>query len=405
MKKTTVLKKAIINVLFFAAILSSCNVNKSTDKIPTIRINPYEAQKEINLSEFVDSVKYIKLQTDANCVMGRIVFIRIKQKYIYVFDAGQKIIFVFDKKGRYVSKLDKRGKGPKEYMHINGVFIDDNEKFIEIYDAKGILLKYSNISFDLLEKHPMDRVISNSFRKINDYYYFATQQIRNYINKKPTNANILIVKNGKIVKTLFDRHIETNNITYVPFLESFTVNDKKELFVSIMYDNTFYQLRDLDAYPVFTIDFGKYAMDKSVGMKPIKEQMLYLRKNTDQKAFFPVLDINNSNIIAFNYLFNESNNHIHNYEFIQLKKINKTFHTKRIKNDITAFPEYVTLSTSGGNICHEVWYEDYLVNIINPGNLFLGNSGEDRKNINGLGIITQEDNPIIVLMKLKKELK
>ena len=172
-----------------------------------------------------------------------------------------------------------------------------------------------------------------------------------------------------------------------------------------MYDNTFYQLRDVDAYPMFTIDFGKYAMDKSVGEKPIKEQMLYLRKNTAHQAFFPVLNINNSNIMAFNYLFNESNNHIHNYEFIQLKKSDKTFHTKRIKNDITSFPKYVTLSTSGSHICHEVWYEDYLVNIIQPGDLFVGNSGENKKNIKGLGVITQEDNPIIVLMKLKKELK
>ncbi len=399
------LKRVIIGIMCLATMLCSCKENKSTGEIIKIKINPLKAQEEINLSEFVDSVKYIKLQSDSNCLMGRILFIKIKQKYIYVCDVGQKIIFVFDKNGKYVSKLDKRGKGPDEYMYINGAFIDDNEKFIEVFDGKGVLLKYSNISFNLLEKHPMEKVIANSFRKINDYYYFATQQIKNLVNKKNTNANVLIVKNGKIVKILFDKDIETNNITYTPFHESFTVNDNKELFVSIMYDNTFYKLQDMNAYPVLTVDFGKYAMDNSIGLKSVKEQMRYLRNNTAHQAFFPVLNINNSNIMAFNYLFNESDNHILNYEFIQLKKNNKTFHTKRIKNDITAFPNHISLSTSWGGICHEVWYDDYLVNIIQPSYEFMDDNGENKKEIKGLGVITSEDNPIIVLMKLKKELK
>ncbi len=399
------LKRVIIGIMFLTTILCSCEENKSTGEIMKIKIDPLEAQEEINLSEFVDSVKFIKLQTDSDCVMGRILFIKIKQKYIYVFDAGQKIIFVFDKNGRYVSKLDKRGKGPDEYIHISAAFIDDNEKFIEVFDGKGALLKYSNISFNLLEKQPMEHLSANSFRKINDCYYFATQQIRNHVNNKSTNANILIVKNGKIVKTLFDKHIETNNITYTPFLESFTINDKNELFVSIMYDNTFYQLRDMDAYPIFTVDFGKYAMDKSIGLKPVKEQMQYLRTNTAHQAFFPVLNINNSNIMAFNYLFNEYDNHIHNYEYIQLKKNNKTFHTKRIKNDITDFPKYVSLSTSWGGICHEVWHDNCLVNTIQPSNEFIYDNEDNKKEIKGLGVITAEDNPIIVLMKLKKDVK
>ncbi len=398
------LKQIIFGVIILTIMLFGCKENRRTGDVQRITINPLEAQEEINLSEFVDSVKYIKLQSDPDCLMGRILLIEIMHKYIYALDVGQKIVFVFGKNGKYISKLDKRGRGPDEYMYLHGVFIDDKEKIVEIFDGEGFLLKYSNISFNLLGKYPMERVTANSFKKNNEYYYFATQQNKNVVNKETTNANILIVRNGKIVKTLFDKHIETNNISYSPFLESFTINDKKELYVSIMYDNTFYQLRKLEAIPILTVDFGKYAMDNSIGLKPIKEQMLYLRKNTDHQAFFPVLNINNSNILAFNYLFNESNNHIYNYEYIQFKKVNKIIHTKRIKNDITGFPEYVTLSTSGGQICHEAWYEDYLVNIVQPG-MQIFNIDVNKKEIKGLGEISPEDNPIIVLLKLKKEFR
>jgi hypothetical protein len=393
-------RKILIGVICFVCI--SCNRKESNynNEIEVIKINPLEAKEEINLSEFVDSVKYIKLQTDSNCILGRIALLIIKQKYIYVCDVGQMIIFMFDKNGKYVSKLDKRGKGPGEYWQIAGVFIDDDEKFIEVLNINGSLLKYSNISFNLLEKRSIDRVFANSFRKIDDKYYFATQQIKNTFNKKPTNANILIVKNGKIIKTLFDKDINTNNIGYSPFLESFTINDKKELFVSIMYDNTFYKLQDMNAFPVFTVDFGNYGIDNSIGLKSMQEQMQYLRKNTVGKAFFPVLNINNSGIVAFTYCFSEDKDRTVGYEFIKLKRNNKVFHTKRIKNDITDFPSYISLSSSSGQMCHEIWYNDYLVSIVQPANMLTYGNGKNE--IKGLGIVTAEDNPIIVLMKLKK---
>ena len=47
----------------------------------------------------------------------------------------------------------------------------------------------------------------------------------------------------------------------------------------------------MDAYPTFSVDFGKYGIDNSIGFKPIKEQQRYLE--SAYGASFPVLNINN----------------------------------------------------------------------------------------------------------------
>ena len=64
-------KKMIFSVFFLSSLLSGCKLDKNKSSLETIKLNPYEAKDEIKLSEIVDSVKYIKLQTDPNCVMGQ----------------------------------------------------------------------------------------------------------------------------------------------------------------------------------------------------------------------------------------------------------------------------------------------------------------------------------------------
>lgn len=367
-------------------------------------INPTEASEKINISEFADSVKYIKLQTDQNCIIGRIVKLIIKKKYIYVCDVSQMIIFVFDKNGHFVAKLDKKGNGPEEYSGFGGLFVDDNEEFIEIFTRDGELIKYSNITFDFIEKNPLELIFSNYSLKVNDTYYFSTQQNTNIVNKKETNADIIVAKNGKIIKTLFEKNINTNSMSFVPIANDLILNDNNELFTSVLYSNTFYKIQDLEAIPILTIDFGGHVIEESLRMESVQEQQNYLTNISAGKAFMPRLTINNSQIMAFDYAFSEEKGTISKHEVILLKKHDKTYQTERIINDLSSFPTIASFSTSTSNIRHEIWHENYLVNIIIPSNEFMYSPGESKKEVEGLGTIEPGDNPIIVLYKFKDDL-
>jgi hypothetical protein len=331
-------------------------------------------------------------------------------------DNSQQMIFVFDKTGKFVSKLDKRGEGPNEYTYIEAVFIDDSEEYIEVIDAsKKHKLKYTNISFELIETVPVFHIRYCKYRKSYGFYYFATLQLDNVIDDKITNAGLLVIDDKNIddknnLKILFDKNIETNRFYFYPIGECFAQNAQNELFFSNMYDNTFYRLDAGDAYSVYTVDFGKYGIDnKHVGALSTREQMDYL---CDMKglAYLPVLNLNNSNIMSFSYYFKQKEVNRGEWFISQEKDIRQyikikdtVFHTNKIKNDLTSFPDRLYIcSYLHGLYRHEVWYEDYLVSITAT-NEYFADSDVEKIFVEGLGEITSDEEAIIVvLMKLKK---
>ncbi|MDR0725956.1 MAG: hypothetical protein LBF59_08130, partial [Prevotellaceae bacterium] len=85
-------------------------------------------------------------------------------------------------------------------------------------------------------------------------------------------------------------------------------------------------------------------------------------------------------------------------QYIKIK--DKVYHTNRIKNDLTSFPDRLYIcSYIYGNYMHEVWHEDYLVDVITYN--YFADSDVDKIFVEGLGEVTDED-IIIVLMRLKK---
>jgi hypothetical protein len=367
-----------------------------------IAIDPLLAKDEINLSEFVDSVKYIKLQTDSNCITGRIHSITITNKYIYVCDAGQMAVLLFDMKGNFVSKLDKHGVGPDEYRYMSGFFVDDKEEYVEIATMDDQFLKYSNETFRFIEKQQIGTIKSSSSKKINSYYYFDTQKTLNQIGNETTNANIIIVKDGKVVKTLFHDKIQNPSNSSGSFGVTMTVNNNKELYFSMMSNNTIYQLKDLEIHPLFYIDFGNYGLDTTItSQKSFAELQKIIQNQADEKAYFPTLAVNNSKILGINYFFNKHNETPVSHYYIRTKQNNVTYHTSRIKNDITLIPQYINLSANSGGMSHEIRSSgDYLVQVVNPHELFFNNN-LDYIMTAEVGKIKITDNPIIVLMKLR----
>lgn len=397
----------IVIILLISTILTSCNhKNTTNDSYDIIKIDPYESKEFVNLSEIADSIKCIKLQTDSNQIMGRVREIIIKKKYIYAFDISQSIIFVFDKNGKFISKLDKKGQGPDEYNALGPIFIDDNEKFLEIIDYKGektSKLKYSNIDFKLINKTPFPEIHCNSCKRHDSLYYFATQQIDNNIDGHKTNAGLIISNDNMKLQKEFDKIIETERSSFSPNIESFTQNDKNELFVSLMYDNSFYKLEAGRIIPILGVDFREYNMNNSIGSESLEAQLKYI-KETDGIATFPVLNIHNTDITAFSYYFKQDKRErmYREEDFRQYIKTKnkKVFHVKKIKNDLTNFPSHIYLSSYFFSCAHEVWYENYLVDVIIP-HYYFSNNETDKINVDGIGEITAYDNPVIVLMKLK----
>ena len=377
-------------------MLISCQVKD--EDIKTININPLEAKGQVNLSELVDSIKYIKLQTTPDCILGKISMLTIGEKYIYAVESLQGAVFIFDKHGSLVAKLDKYGNGPEEYNDFTGIFIDPNEQYIEITDHKK-LLKYAVPDFDVLEIRKMENIIYGpSMRKNAGAYYYSTMQVDNLVNGEMTNADVIIKKDGN-VKPLFDKKTNLNGDYFMPFTESFTINNKNELYVTLKFNNTFYQLKNMQASPAFRVDFGNYGLDNSMIWRRPGNKQIEILNNSKNLASFPVLNINNTNILAFSYSYRNNNGKTLNHYYFKLNKSNKVIHTKSIVNDLSAFPKYIYISNNEGGVNHESWHNQYLVSIAWPHEII----NTDTEYFEEIGTLSSEDNPVIILMKLKDQ--
>lgn len=82
---------------------------------------------------------------------------------------------------------------------------------------------------------------------------------------------------------------------------------------------------------------------------------------------------------------------------LDFKKKNKVIHTNSIVNDLTPFPEKIFLSSYFLGINHEVMHNEYLADIILPSYSL---NGKKEMEVEGLGLIQAEDNPIVMLMKV-----
>lgn len=386
----------IIKSILLISILSLVNCKDQNKKFEVIKLDPSGA-KEISLSDIIDTIEYIRLETSTICLIGpRIHRVMVKKKYIYIHDIDQQIIFVFDKLGKYIAKLDKKGRGPDEYVALGSYFVDENEEYIDIIalgPRQHRLLRYSNISFILKSTNPIPAISANSVRRINDTYYYGCQRMNNLMNDEIINADIIIVENGEIKSTLFENELSKDNTYFVINPETFTVNDENEIFASIMYDNVFYQIVNHEAVPLFEIDFGKYNSNNNIKNESGANQIKYWQENPFV-ASFPMLNINNSKLLSFSYGFNKTE-----YQYIFFKDCNKSIHAKSIINDITGFPKRILLSSGSSGAIHEVWEDNYITDIVLPSREM--NSLKDSIYLQGVGTVKINDNPVIVRMKLR----
>jgi hypothetical protein len=400
-------------VIFIIAVCGCGERASNRDNIgEVIRINPHEVKEYVNLSEIADSIICIKLQPAPDDIMGRIYSIFIRKKYIYALDVSQQMVFVFDKTGQFVTKLDKRGKGPGEYVWLGNIFVDDNEEYIEVLDMGTYTkLKYTNISFEFVEsfRGPTVFCYNNKFTKNGGFSYFEANLLDNVINDKNIQGGLVIIDDKNNMKVLFEKKTEiSDNHFFFVKCGSFAQNDRNELFISMPYDNTFYRLEKGEAYPVFTVDFGKYGIDnKDVGLLSTNGQIRYM-KSMQGLASFPTLNLKNSNIMSFSYYFKQKSGSEYfdeEKDIYQYIKINdKVHHVKKIRNDLTDFPDRLYIC-SDHSCNHEVWYEDYLVDVIMTHNYFVDDekmSNGGKLYVEGLGEITSDEEIIITLMKLKK---
>lgn len=122
------MEKIILVVVFVFLFLCSCSApnNKETQTFlyhGTIT----EVEDSVAWSDLVDSVSYIKLETNDKCKIGEVNQLLVANERIYVVSNG---IHCFNMEGNHLFSINQRGRAKNEYVEIRNVNIVGDQLYL-----------------------------------------------------------------------------------------------------------------------------------------------------------------------------------------------------------------------------------------------------------------------------------
>ncbi len=170
-----------------------------------IKIFP-ENSKEFPINQFYDSIRFVTLETNHNCLIEHIAKILYSNDKIIVFDQGRKLsqVLCFDHQGRFINRIGNKGKGPGEYRSLqdidmigNNIYLLDLNGEVYCYDLNGKFLDQINCKLPAQEICIVNDSTfligcDGGFPPAEDGYYlylFINNTIRDKYFKIPTELN------------------------------------------------------------------------------------------------------------------------------------------------------------------------------------------------------------------------
>lgn len=91
-------------------------------------------EKKILLSEICTGIEYIPLETRPDLFVERFDIIQFGDRFIAVADTKNHKAFLFSRNGQLIRQLGRRGKGPGEYVEIGSLSLSANEEQVALFD-------------------------------------------------------------------------------------------------------------------------------------------------------------------------------------------------------------------------------------------------------------------------------
>lgn len=106
---------------------NTMDVNTSGSKTITIEFPDQSSMRKNadSLVKHIDSCSFIQLETNAQCLIGKIAKTIIHQNRLYILDSRvTNAVYIFDLEGNWISTIARKGNGPSEYIILDDMYID-----------------------------------------------------------------------------------------------------------------------------------------------------------------------------------------------------------------------------------------------------------------------------------------
>lgn len=302
------------------AVISGISDEDTFEK--KITIDLIDENTVLKYSDICDSIRYVKLETRDDNLIGRIDKIIAAKDLLIVLDlAIAKRIFVFDRSGKFLNAIGEIGEGPGEYdfpsdmaydaYHDELLVLCHNKKSIMRFKLDGTFVKEIKTDCGVAAIHVAGK--DSCLLYLNNY----TQK-----GGKINDYNILIIdENGNTISRLLPYN--KDRVALSPPCKNIFYTFQNELLFSPYYYNATFKV-DLDSVKIrnkYYFDFREHNIPGSL-----------FDSSITPKEFDKAVQ-GNSNY-AFTINFKETGSHIVN-QFVYKRKIYNCIHSK--ESGITKF--------------------------------------------------------------------
>lgn len=254
--------------------------------------------KSIKLSQLVDEIQYITLESNSEIILGYVTGIDMDSNNILISDNNKCLLY--DLNGDFISKIGQRGKGPGEFQYHGNPILGN--KYIFIPDSRRLLVFNKSGDFIKSILSPVrfnNNPFNSSWMPLTDTAFIS--HIRNKKGNEKNKALIFGVHSDTL--SLFKNYdkFERNKSSYsgtddniAQFYFYNGVLSFKEYF-----NDTIFRIKNYRKMtPAYNIYLGKYKFPSSMrGLDPIE----YFNKINDHLMIRNIYELDN--YIFFNFRF------------------------------------------------------------------------------------------------------
>jgi hypothetical protein len=381
-QKNSLLMNIIILSLLFGVILMSCK-DQSTGLLSLEIEKSAKSIVEISISEIAGELEYIRLETSERCIVGNNPKVFATQIHIIVI--ANNTIMLFDRTtGNYIRSIGQEGQGPGEYNSVswllpirydeNRVMAIGNQKIIE-YGFDGAFLRevsvLQGINYSVLldEKHFVS--------------YFP-----NYTGDIETKVAVYTLDGNETATYPNYQKAPRDGDSFSMWMPAAWFFRKEgELYFTELFNDTVYAITPTEISPCMVLGLGQY-------LPPYEQQNLssfYPRAND----FFMLRTVfESSRFIFYTYRYKEES-YVAIYDRMH-SNTSTTFNNGFLNN----IDNFISIPLGSINESDEMLG---IINAYEVAQWFDANKAVELPgNLANLKSMTDNDNPLVVIAKLKK---
>jgi hypothetical protein len=227
--------------------------------------------KDVYLSEYADSIYYVRLEPPDNFMMSDAIKAHFTQQYILIEDQITELLFLYHHDGRFITKIGGLGRGPSEYIELLGVSIDEAEgkifagdnprRSIIIYNLQGQFLDRIQLDYylgDLIVTPQRQLLIFTDRAFMNDPDVNPTIHIMDYEGNTiaKTTRNLPYPGNTNTVGKLYRYGDRIHIIPQANYMDSaFYVDDQHKIqpYFELLYDGRLDKSKNLNIDSILSL--------------------------------------------------------------------------------------------------------------------------------------------------------